>query len=173
MTATNQSNQSLSGDEHECQFLTFLLADEEYGVDILRVQEIRGYDTVTSIPNTPEYVLGVLNLRGSIVPIIDLRLRFGLDRMAYGKTTVIVVVRVEDESGSRVMGMVVDGVSDVCNLSKESLKDAPKMGSNGGTQCISGLATIDEKMVILLDIDTLLTTEDVLEIPEAELQAAG
>src|SRR5215470_2893114 len=98
------------------QYLTFLLAETEYGVDILRVQEIKGWDTVTPLPNTPEYVRGVMNLRGTIVPIIDLRLRFGLASVPYGPTTVVVVLKVSHDHGSRIMGMVVDAVSDVYNV---------------------------------------------------------
>src|SRR5258706_1827385 len=98
------------------QYLTFLLADAEYGVDILRVQEIKGWDTVTALPNTPEYVRGVMNLRGTIVPIIDLRQRFGLATIDYGLTTVVVVLKVMHERGSRIMGIVVDAVSDVYNV---------------------------------------------------------
>jgi len=143
------------------QYLTFVLADEEYGVDILRVQEIKGWDSVTQIPNTPEHVLGVLNLRGTIVPIIDLRLRFGLKKADYGPTTVIVVLRVEDSDGeSRTMGLVVDAVRDVHNVSPDQMKDAPDFGGGFDARYVSGLATLDEKMIILLNIDRLLNASD-------------
>ena len=142
------------------QFLTFVLAGEEYGVDILRVQEIKGWSTVTRIPKMPDYIKGVLNLRGTIVPIIDLRQRFGLESIAYGPTTVIVVLKVMSDSGSRTMGIVVDGVSDVYNIGPNEYKDAPEFGTAVKTEFVKGLAALDKKMVILLDIDRLLTSED-------------
>lgn len=153
----------------EDQYLTFVLSDEEYGVDILRVQEIRCFESVTRIPNSPPHVLGVLNLRGSIVPIVDLRLRFRLEAAEYGPTTVIVVARVENESGSRVVGMVVDGVSDVCNVAKCNVKPAPNLGDSMDTRFLSGLATIEDRMVILLNLDQLLCMSDV----ENEVELAG
>ena len=142
------------------QFLTFMLAGEEYGVDILRVQEIRGWDTATQIPNTPEYIKGIMNLRGSIVPIIDLRSRFRLDDVAYGKTTVVIVLKVQGEEKDRTMGIVVDAVSDVYTVGNDNLKPAPDFGSSIGTEFLKGLATVDEKMIIILDIDNLLNNRD-------------
>ena len=107
------------------QFLTFILSDEEYGVDILRVQEIKGWDSVTNIPNTPKYVRGVINLRGTIVPIIDLRIRFSMEQREYGPTTVVIVLKVmSGDNDSRIMGIVVDGVSDVYNIKKENINAA-------------------------------------------------
>ena len=116
------------------QYLTFMLAGEEYGVDILRVQEIKGWNSVTPIPNTPKYIKGVINLRGTIVPIIDMRERFNLEVIPYGLTTVVIVLRVESEKGSRIMGVVVDAVSEVYNISAEELKAAPdcQRSGNGG-----------------------------------------
>ncbi len=140
------------------QYLTFILAGEEYGVDILRVQEIKGWDHVTHIPNTPDYIKGVINLRGTIVPIVDLRERFGLDSIPYGATTVVIVLRVESDSGSRIMGIVVDAVSEVYNIAEDDLKSAPDFGQAISTDFVHGLATVDEKMVIVLDIDHLLNS---------------
>jgi len=140
------------------QFLTFLLAGEEYGVDILRVQEIKGWNAVTPIPNTPEYIRGVINLRGTIVPIIDLRRRFGLEPVEYGPMTVVIVLKVMREDKSRVMGIVVDAVSDVYNVQDEALKPAPDFGSVVNVDFVQGLATVDETMVIILDIDHLLNS---------------
>jgi purine-binding chemotaxis protein CheW len=140
------------------QYLTFMLAGEEYGVDILRVQEIKEWDMVTALPNTPSYVKGVINLRGTIVPIIDLRQRFGLESIPYGPTTVVVVLKVVHDSGSRIMGLVVDAVSDVYNVSNEELKPPPQFGSMMHTNYIKGLATVNERMLIVLDIDRLLNT---------------
>lgn len=143
------------------QFLTFMLAGEEYGVDILRVQEIKGWDNVTKIPNTPEYIRGVINLRGTIVPIIDLRLRFNLDYLEYGVTTVVIVVKVESDSGKeRTMGIVVDAVSDVYNISSDDFKEAPDFGSAVDTDFVKGLTTVNEKMVILLDIDHMCNSDE-------------
>lgn len=142
------------------QFLTFILAGEEYGVDILRVQEIKGWDKVTPIPNTPEYIRGVINMRGTIVPIIDLRDRFGFEPMKYGPTTVVIVLRVMNEQGYRTMGIVVDAVSEVYNVAKDDLNSAPDFGSAVRVDFIRGLATVDEKMVIVLDIDPLLNSDE-------------
>ncbi len=158
------------GDGHD-QYLTFMLAGEEYGVDILRVQEIKGWDSATRIPNTPDYVQGVINLRGTIVPIIDLRMRFGLEKLEYGPTTVVVVLRVESESKNRTMGIVVDGVSDVYSVTGDELKPAPEFGDDVNAEFVKGLATIDEKMVIMLDIDMLLNSRELNVLDSAT--AAG
>ena len=141
------------------QFLTFILAGEEYGVDILRVQEIKGWDDATEIPNTPEFIQGVMNLRGTIVPIIDLRIRFNLPKVEYSNMTVVVVLNTHSDKGERTMGFVVDAVSEVYNVSNEELKDAPDFGGSIDTQFINGLATVDEKMLILLDIDRLVDVD--------------
>ncbi len=154
-----------SGNEND-QFLTFIMAGEEYGVDILRVQEIRGWDNVTPIPNTPEYIKGVINLRGSIVPIIDLRERFGLTRNEYGPTTVVIVVKVIDEERERVMGIVVDAVSDVYNVAEDDMKPPPDFGSVVSVDFVKGLTTVDEKMVIILDIDHMMTKDDLAGIAQ-------
>jgi purine-binding chemotaxis protein CheW len=138
------------------QYLTFIVEKEEYGVDILRVQEIKGWDRVTPLPNTPSYVKGVINLRGTIVPIIDLRKRFALDEVPYGPTTVVIMLNVQSEQGQRIMGIVVDAVSEVYNVPTEDLKPAPDIGSGVGAEVVKGLATVENKMVILLDIDRLL-----------------
>jgi len=149
------------------QFLTFMLAGEEYGVDILRVQEIKGWDAVTNIPNTPEYIRGVINLRGTIVPIVDLRLRFNMDKMEYGPTTVVIVLKVKSDEKSRIMGIVVDGVSDVYNIPSEEIREAPDFGSGIDTDFVMGLASVEEKMVILLDIDHMLNAAELAGIDEA------
>ena len=141
------------------QYLTFILNGEEYGVDILRVQEIKGWDSATPIPNTPDYVRGVINLRGTIVPIIDLRARFGLERVPYGPTTVVIVLKVMHGNASRIMGIVVDAVSEVYNVSQQDLKPAPEFGGAVRVDFVKGLATVDQKMVIILAIDELLNSE--------------
>ena len=144
------------------QYLTFILAGEEYGVDILRVQEIKGWETATEIPNTPDYIRGVINLRGTIVPVIDLRTRFSMESDDYSKTTVVIVLKVYGkDKQERTMGFVVDAVSDVYDLPTSELKAPPDFGGNVSTDFIRGMATINEKMIILLDIDHLVDVEEV------------
>jgi purine-binding chemotaxis protein CheW len=140
------------------QFLTFVLGGEEYGVTILQVQGIQGWDRVTPIPNTPEYILGVINLRGAIVPIVDLRRRFGMPAAEFGPTTVVIVVRVTQENrNERTLGLVVDAVSEVCSVGENDRKPAPDFGSGIKTDFVKGLATVENRMVILLDIDRLVS----------------
>lgn len=150
------------------QFLTFVLGEETYGVDILRVQEIKGWNPVTRIPNAPEYLRGVLNLRGAIVPIIDLRMRFHLDKADYTATTVVIVLCVEQEQKRRTLGVVVDGVSDVLNIAREEIKPTPDFGAVVSTEFIQGLATVDDQMVMLLDIDRLLSTTELAQIEQLQ-----
>ena len=145
--------------EESHQVLTFVLGNETYGVDILRVQEIRGWSAVTKIPHAPPHVLGVLNLRGSIVPIVDLRMRFSLDRAEYTAVTVIIVVSVMSAAGRRDFGVVVDGVSDVVDVNTEEVKAAPELGAKGATDYIRGLVPVSERMVVLLDIDRLIGSD--------------
>jgi purine-binding chemotaxis protein CheW len=134
------------------QFLTFSLGHEEYGVEILKIQEIKGFSPLTPLPNAPHYVKGVLNLRGTIVPIIDLRARFAMAEVECTKYTVIVVVRV----GGQTIGFVVDAVSDVLTVSRDEIQPTPDLHGQIDTACLTGLASAGEKMVILLDIDTVL-----------------
>ena len=146
------------------QYLTFIMAGEEYGVDILQVQEIRGWESVTPIPNAPAHIKGVINLRGTIVPIVDLRQRFGLQRVDYGPLTVVIVLKVATKKGSRVMGIVVDAVSDVYSLAAEEMKAAPDLGDNVNTSYIQGLVNVAGKMVILLDINELLGSDTIPDV---------
>ena len=159
---TDQLNQGVPLQDQNIatnQFLTFILGDEEYGVDILNVQEIRSWQPATAIPNTPDYVLGVINLRGLVVPIIDLRKRFAMDRAEFGPTTIIVIVKLSGKTGSpKTVGMVVDEVSDVYNISDDDIGEMPEIGSVVGTEFIKGLTTVNEKMVIILDTETLINT---------------
>ncbi len=147
------------GNESTKQMLTFVLGDETYGVDILRVQEIRGWQPVTRIPQSPRHVLGVLNLRGSIVPIVDLRMRLDFDSAEYTAVTVIIVLSIQSVNGRRDVGVVVDAVSDVVNVQASEVKPAPDLGSQVNTEYIQGLATIAERMVMLLDIDRLISVD--------------
>ena len=146
------------------EFLTFTLGEEHYGVDILKVQEIRGYDAVTRVPDAPEYIKGVINLRGTIVPVIDLRLKLRLREARYDSLTVMIVLNVED----RVVGIVVDGVSDVVPLSQEQIRPTPEFGAAVDTRFISAIGTLDERMLILLDIETLLDSADLGAAPAQE-----
>ena len=155
MTQTNGS----AGAAGSKQVLTFTLGDETYGVDILRVQEIRGWSPVTRIPQSQAHVLGVLNLRGSIVPIVDLRMRFSLPRAEYTPLTVIIVLSVESPQGRRDFGVVVDGVSDVVDVAAGEVKAAPELGRQASTEFIAGLAAVSGRMVMLLDIDRLIGGE--------------
>jgi purine-binding chemotaxis protein CheW len=138
------------------QVLTFCLAAETYGVDILRVQEIRGWSPVTRIPKSPPHVLGVLNLRGSIVPIVDLRVRFSLERAEFTPLTVIIVLSITTPSGRSEFGLVVDSVSDVVDISTKDLKEAPNLGGKMNADFIQCLATVADRMLILLDVDALV-----------------
>jgi purine-binding chemotaxis protein CheW len=150
------------------EFLTFTLGEEHYGVDILKVQEIRGYDAVTRVPDAPDYIKGVINLRGTIVPVIDLRLKLRLREARYDALTVMIVLNVED----RVVGIVVDGVSDVVPLAQEQIRPTPEFGAAVDTRFISAIGTLDERMLILLDIETLLDSAD-LGNGDAPLDAAA
>ncbi len=151
-TATDTAGTSLSDNE----FLTFILGKEEYGMPILNVQEIRGYDAVTHIANTPDFIKGVVNLRGIIVPIVDMRIKFHLGEAEYNELTVVIILNV----AGRVIGMVVDGVSDVITLSADQVKPAPEFGSAIDTKYVMGLGTVDERMLILVDIEKLMTSQD-------------
>ena len=156
-----QSAAVASGDEKE--FLTFTLGEEEYGIDILNVQEIRGYDAVTRIANAPEYIKGVINMRGVIVPIIDMRIRFHLGNVEYNQFTVVIILNI----GARVIGMVVDGVSDVTSLQNDQVRPSPDFGAVLDTAYINGLATVDERMIIVIDIEKLMTSEDMGLVDQA------
>jgi purine-binding chemotaxis protein CheW len=143
------------------QYLTFFMDAEEYGVDILSVQEIRGWERATAIPNAPAHIRGVLNLRGTVVPIVDLRQRFGMPAIDYGPTTVVIVLKVNDtDKGTRVVGIIVDAVSDVHNFKLSDIQSSPEMADNENTAYLKGLASIGENMVILLDINRLLQMDD-------------
>ena len=142
------------------QYLSFNLGGEAYGVDILRVQEIKGWEEVRELPDTPEYIKGVLDLRGIIVPIIDLRSRFNLTNVSYTPTTVIIVLSVEKSESSYVYGIVVDGVSDVIDVKCKEIKKAPNLGIHINTKYITGMYTQEDRMIVLLDIDKLLNPDE-------------
>ncbi|MGQ0587632.1 MAG: chemotaxis protein CheW [Gammaproteobacteria bacterium] len=138
------------------EFLTFTLGTEEYGVDILKVQEIRGYGTVTRIPDAPEFIKGVINLRGTIVPVVDMRIKFKLGKVDYTALTVMIILNV----ANRVVGMVVDGVSDVVALGPAQIRPAPELGATVGAQFLTGIGTLDNRMLILVDIERLMSSAD-------------
>lgn len=138
------------------QFLTFRLAGEEYGVGILCVQEIRGWSAVTAIPHSPPWLLGVINLRGQVVPVIDLRVKFNYAKAEYNEFTVVIILNLKD----RVVGIVVDGVSDVITLGSEQIKPAPSLGNHTDTSHIIGFGTLDERMRILMDVEKLMASAD-------------
>lgn len=149
----------LADRDDDTQFLTFMMAGEEYGMDILAVQEIRGWEEVTAIPNAPKYVNGAINLRGTIVPIIDLRVRFGLPQIEYGALTVVIVVSVVIKEATKIMGLVVDAVSDVYSINEETAKDVPDFQDSENSQFVQGLVNVSEKMVVLLNLKKILDLE--------------
>ena len=164
---TGQEQGSVGVPEVGNEFLTFTLGQEDYGIDILKVQEIRGYDAVTHIANAPEFIKGVINLRGIIVPIVDMRIKFNLGNVEYNQFTVVIILNI----ASRVVGMVVDGVSDVTTLKSEEIKPAPEFGTGLDTQYLLGLGTVGERMLILVDIERLMGSRD-MELIEATQMAA-
>jgi purine-binding chemotaxis protein CheW len=149
------------------EFLTFTLGQEEYGIDILKVQEIRGYDSVTRIANSPAFIKGVINLRGTIVPIVDLRLKFNLSDVTYNEFTVVIILNVTQ----RTIGIVVDSVSDVIQLSGEQIRPAPDFGAAVDIRYVTGLGTVDERMLILLDIEKLVNSGELALVEEAAQEA--
>ena len=154
-----QANQRSSKEDAELsggEYLTFILGSEEYGIEILKVQEIRSYEAVTKIANTPDFIKGVINLRGSIVPIIDLRMRFRLDQAEYNDTTVVIILNLDN----RTIGMVVDGVSDVLELKESQISPVPELVASIDTKYLLGLGTSDGRMLILVDIEQLMSSKE-------------
>ena len=166
-TAEVDSIEEQYSEEDSEQYLTFKLAGEEYGVEIQRVQGIQGLQKVTTIPNTPEYILGVINLRGEIVPVIDLRKRFSLESIEFSSTTVVIVVRMVNDGKERTLGVVVDGVSEVYRFDHKNVQKPPEFGGVVNTEFLKGLATVDEKMVILLEIDHLVNFNELTSAVDA------
>ncbi|TAL55987.1 MAG: chemotaxis protein CheW [Pandoraea sp.] len=152
----SRHHMAMQNDGDGQEFLVFTLGDEEYGIDILKVQEIRGYDAVTRIANAPEFIKGVINLRGIIVPIVDMRIKFNLGRVEYDTQTVVIILNV----ANRVVGMVVDGVSDVLTLARGDIKPPPEFGATLTTEYLTGLGTVEGRMLILMDIEKLMTSND-------------
>lgn len=145
-----------AGDGAGNEYLAFTLGREEYGIDILRVQEIRGYEPVTRIANAPDFIKGVVNLRGTIIPVVDMRIKFRLGQPTYDEFTVVIVLNI----AGRVVGMVVDSVSDVMTLSPNQVRPAPEVGTVFDTEFLVGLGALGERMLILIDIDRLMSSPD-------------
>jgi purine-binding chemotaxis protein CheW len=156
MEQLDSVNEKMSFATDGGQYLTFTLGKEEYGVEILKVQEIRGYSPVTPIPNTPSYIRGVMNLRGTIIPVVDLRTKLSMVEAVYNQFTVIIVVMV----GTKIVGLIVDSVSDVLNISTSDIQATPDFGAEVDARFIQGLAKAEKKLVALLDIDKVVRGED-------------
>ena len=154
---TTETNGTAHAGDAALEYLAFRLGSEEYGVDIQKVQELRGYDAVTRIANAPEFIKGVVNLRGVIVPIIDMRIKLNLGTPTYDQFTVVVILNLHQH----VMGMVVDSVSDVITLVADQIKPAPQMGSAIDSDYLIGLGAIDERMLILVDIDKFMPSSNI------------
>ena len=162
-TIANKMNQAVMViDEKEGKYLTFMLADEEYGIGILKIKEIIGMMPITTVPQTPAFVKGVINLRGKVIPVIDLRLRFGMKAIEYSDRTCIIVVEIEGEAVNIMIGIVVDTVSEVLNIKKQEIEDSPKFGTKLDTDFILGMAKTEGGVKILLDIDRILKSEEIM-----------
>ncbi len=153
--------------DKEGKYLTFTLGGEEYGIGILKIKEIIGMMHVTTMPQTPDFVKGVINLRGKVIPVMDLRLRFGMDAMDYTERTCIIVVEIEGNSGTIQIGIVVDSVSEVLNIKGDDIEDTPAFGTRLNTDYILGMAKMEGGVKILLDIDRVLTSEELVIISQA------
>ncbi len=156
MIASNNDTMDHSPSAPVGEYLTFVLGTEEYGIEILKVQEIRGYDAVTKIANTPDFIKGVINLRGTIVPIVDLRVRFNLGKIEYNEFTVVIILNLN----GRIVGIVVDGVSDVITLQASQVRAVPDLVSTIDTKYLVGLGTVDDRMLILVNIESLMNSHE-------------
>jgi len=154
--------------DREGKYLTFALADEEYGISILKIREIIGIMPITSVPRTPEFVKGVINLRGKVIPIIDLRLRFGMEPMEYTDRTCIIVVEINAQDITIQIGAIVDTVSEVLNIKAEDIEDTPAFGASLDTEYILGMAKVSGGVKILLDIDRVLNSEEIAVIEKVD-----
>jgi purine-binding chemotaxis protein CheW len=163
MSSTMTLTEKVSGPQTDARagkYLTFQLANEEFGIRVLKVREIMGLQEITAVPQTPGHVKGVINLRGKVVPVVDLRLKFALPATEYTQRTCIIVTQVQGETGSVMMGIVVDGVSEVLNLTVQEIEDTPDFGDEAGVRYLLGMAKVKGKVKILLDIDQVLSTQD-------------
>lgn len=156
-------------DSARLEFLTFTLGDEHYGLDIMQVKEIRGYETVTKIANAPAFIKGVLNLRGDIVPIVDLRLKFAVGEATYNEFTIVIMLHI----GERIVGIVVDAVSDVINIGSDEVKPPPSFGVSFDSQYLHGLAPVNEQMIILLNIEALISSKELCLFDSEDIKASA
>jgi len=163
--AMDQAAKAVS--DKEAKYLTFALAEEEYGIGILKVKEIIGMMPITSVPQTPEHVKGVINLRGKVIPVVDLRLKFGMEEMEYTERTCIIVVEITGQGGTVLIGIVVDSVCEVLNIKAEDIEDTPTFGTKFNTDYILGMAKMEGGVKILLDIDRVLSAEDMALLEKA------
>ena len=152
------------GQKREGKHLTFTLGEEEDGIGILKIKEIIGMMPITPVPQTPEYVKGVINLRGKVIPVIDLRLRFGMEELEYTERTCIIVVEIESQNGTVMIGIVVDSVSEVLNIKSDDIEDTPTFGAQLNTEYIMGMAKMEGGVKILLDIDRVLSSEEIASL---------
>lgn len=160
MTLAEQAAPAGQNDARAGKYLTFQLANEEFGIRVLKVREIMGIQDITAVPQTPPHIKGVINLRGKVVPVIDLRLKFGISAAEYTQRTCIIVTQVQGESGAVFMGIVVDGVSEVLNLTAAEIEDTPDFGEEVSSAYLLGMAKVKGKVKILLDIDKVLSTQE-------------
>ena len=161
-TKLDQINEDVSEakvEEKTDQYLTFFMGGEEFGINILSVQEIRGWEEITSIPNSPRQVLGVMNLRGTVSPIVDLRYSFGIQNLSYSDETVVIIVSVQTDSGAKIIGIVVDAVSDVYNFAQSQIQPSPELAQTSQAQYVKGLGSTKEKMVIILELSEQLIAD--------------
>ena len=154
----DELSKASSADE---QYLSFSLGSEIYAVDILRVQEIRTWEVPTYLPRSPKFMKGVLNLRGTIVPVIDLRLKFNICKPKYNETTVVIILRIEEQTRIRIMGIVVDAMSDVLFINKDKVRNSPEFGGQVDAQYIDGLTTVNDVVVSLLNTEAILNIDDI------------
>jgi purine-binding chemotaxis protein CheW len=152
-------------DQRTGKYLTFHLGNEEFAIQVLRVREIMGIQEITAVPQTPSYVKGVINLRGKVIPVVDLRLKFGLAELEYTQRTCIIVVQIESDSGKLMIGVIVDAVSEVLTLQPGDIEDTPDFGNGVATPYLLGMAKIKGKVKILLDIDMVLSSQDLQALP--------
>ncbi len=153
--------------DKEGKYLTFALADEEYGIGILKIKEIIGMMPITTVPQTPEFLKGVINLRGKVIPVTDLRLRFGMESIEYTDRTCIIVVEIEGETGTIQVGIVVDTVSEVLNVSETDIEDTPAFGTRLDTEYILGMAKMEGGIKILLDINKVLNASEIATLEKS------
>jgi purine-binding chemotaxis protein CheW len=161
LTVAPEAKANTPADDRAGKYLAFHLDREEFAIQVLKVREIIGVQEITAVPKTPAYLKGVFNLRGKVIPVVDLRMKFGLQELEYTQRTCIIVVNVEGETGQMLMGIVVDGVSEVLSLTVADIEDTPDFGSDVSTPFLLGMAKVKDKVKILLDIDKVLTSQEI------------